>query len=272
MGNLCASQAVTGAQVEVKADLTTVTQYAKFMKEGNPTEALKLVAQDATWHSFSGPTISGRDNLKTFFKENKTQGITRKGLSKWWVEGQASADGKSYTAKRHVSYEKTNATPFRVVQTLEVKDGLITNATVEAAAWEADLEPLEVLRRFASLRAQGRLRDALKCLANDCEWTPFNAPKIFTLPDELKGQDVKGPEKILKLLDMQRVQNVSREAQSDWKEANESMLDKATLRSGGKVFSRDLVITGGSRRVVSQNFVQVAQVCDGRIVNMLHKG
>jgi len=260
------------AEVDVNADFTVVTQYARLMKEGKHPEALQLVAPDATWHSFSGPTISGRDNLKTFFEENKKQGITRKGISKWVMEGQASADGKSYTAKRHVSYEKTNATPFRVLQTMEVKDGLITQAIVEAAAWEAGLEPLEVLRRFASLRAQGRLRDAVKCLANDCEWTPFNSPKIFALPDEMKGQVVKGPEKIEKLLDMQRAQNVSREAQSDWKEADESLLDKSTFRTGGKVFSRDIVITGGSRRLVSQNFVQVAQVYDGRIVNMLHKG
>jgi len=268
---MCAQQSSTAAEV-VNADLSVVNQYARLMKDGKHLEALQLVAPDVVWLSFSGPTISGRDNLKTFFEENKQQGITRKGLSKWVMEGQASADGKSYTAKRHVSYEKTNATPFRVLQTMEVKDGLIVKGVVEAANWEAGLEPIEVLRRFASMRAQGRLSDAIKCLANDCEWTPFDCSKIFTLPDDMKGQVVKGPEKIEKLLDMQRAQNVSREAQSDWEEGDESLLDKSTFRAGGKVFSRNILIQGGSRRLVSQKFVQVAQVYDGQVVTMLHKG
>jgi len=91
------------------------------------------------------------------------------------------------------------------------------------------------------------------------------------LPDELKDQVLIGPEKIETILDMQRTQNVVREAKSDWEEGDVSMLGESTPRAGGKVFFRKLVIKGGGEGAFSKPFVQVAQVHDGRIVTMRHK-
>jgi len=251
--------------------LKVAIQYAHMMKEEKILEALELVGPDVTWQPFSGPPVTGRDRLKTYFEENRQRGIKRQGVSHWWMEGEPSADGKSYTAKRHVSYEKPNSTPFRALQTMEVENGLITKAVVEAATWEANLEPKELLRRFASLRAQNRNRDAVKCLAQDCEWTPFNCLQIFMPPDELKDQVLTGPEKIETILDMQRAQNVVREVKSDWEEGDVGMLGESIPRAIGKVFFRKLVIKGGGGGAFSQPFVQVAQVHDGQIVSMLHK-
>jgi len=124
--------------------LKVVIQYAHLMKEMKFLEALELVGPDVTWQPFSGPPIIGRDNLKAFFEQNRQQGVKRQGLSHWWMEGEPSENGQSYIAKRHVSYEKPNSTPFRVWQKMEVENGLITKAVVEAATWEVNLAPNEL--------------------------------------------------------------------------------------------------------------------------------
>lgn len=247
-----------------------VVQYASLMKEGKFLEALDLVGPHVIWQPFSGATIVGRDNLKTYFEENKRQGITRRGLSDWWMEGKLSEDGQSYTAKRRVSYEKPGVAPYRVLQTMEVTNGLITKAQVSAMPWEPNLEPIEVLRRFASLRAQHRNGEAVRCLSEDCEWAPFNCPEIFTMPDDLKDQSVlQGRQKVETLLSKQLEQGVVREAKSDWEEGDASMLGGSTARKQSKIFFRKVSIKGGGGGA-TQAFVQVVQVHRGQIVTMKH--
>lgn len=253
-----------GAQEDDR--LIVVNQCADLMKQGKFLEALEHFGPDVTWQPFNGPVISGRDNLQAHFENNRKEGIKRHGLTPWWMEGTPSQDGKSYVAKRQASYQKAEFAPFKVLQTMEVKNGLISKTVVEAAKWEPNLEPEEVLSRFASLRAQSRNEDAVKCLARDCEWKPFDCPEIFAPPDELK-EVLKDLLKIQNLLNLQAERNVVREAKSDWQAGDVSMLGEISPKAGGKVFFRKLVISCGG---ISRPFLQVAQVHSGQIVTIIH--
>lgn len=249
--------------------LTTVIQYGAAMKEGDSKKALEFVADNVTWNTFTGSTISGKSNLEAYLDDNKKQGVTRKALSYWWLEGKLSADGKSYTAKRQIQYTKADKGPYQVLQTFEVQNGFITKADVSSLPWEPDLDPKEILCRYASLRAQNRTTDAMKCIADECEWFPFKFQSIYAPSSEFKDQVcIIGPNKIEALWKEQQGQQVVREALSDWQEGEATMLAGATAREGNKIFFRKIEIKG--KKGPAQTFEQVTQVAGGKIVTVIH--
>merc|ERR1712060_696958 len=102
---------------------------------------------------------------------------------------------------------------------------------------------MDVLSRFASLRAANMDDQAMAFLDPDCEWRRLDLPEIFKPPPELSEAVIKGPERIKQLWDEQARQGFKRIAQTDWKD-DASGMDNLNPSKGGRAFSRQAKILG----------------------------
>lgn len=252
-------------------DFRTLRLFTRLLADGRSEEAVKLMSESVQWHAFDGQVIKGRKGCQGLFEQQKMQGLKRKVLSDWVVQRKKQDDPDyddhldSFTAKRIISHDKPGTIPARLVQTLTLKRGLITRGAMKAALWEPDLESLELLRRFSSLRATNKDDQALVCLDSECEWKGVTLPELFIAPPEPSAASLKGRDSVRRLWAEQRKQGVSRAAQSDWKEEDASALESPA----GEIFSREVRITGHDG-VTTRLFRQIAQIANGRIVAMRH--
>jgi hypothetical protein len=272
-------------------DFRTVREFTKLVGADKIAEAAKLMAEDVEWHAFDGRIISGRQQCQELLKQQKELGLRRKGLTDYAVQPKLRNDPDydenldTFTAQRICSFEKPDSVAARVVQTMKLKHGQIIKCMIALATWEPDLEPLELLRRFASLRASKKDDQAAVCLHPECSWRRFNFPDIFDAPQELSEPMIQGRELIKQLWAEQLKQGVSRRALSDWVEEEDSSLllgnlsgqgrDSVKAATGllatgkGQVFSRQAKISGkeGAKVYLMQ---QIAQVENGYIVTVTH--
>jgi hypothetical protein len=254
-------------------DFRTLRLFTRLLADGRSEEAVKLMSESVEWHAFDGQVIKGRKRCQGLFEQQKMQGLKRKVLSDWVVQRKKQDDTDyddhlgSFTAKRIISHDKPGKIPARLVQTMTLKRGLITRGAMEAALWEPDLDTLELLRRFSSLRATNKDDQALVCLDSECEWNGIALPELFSAPPEPSA--AKGRESVRRLWTEQWKQGVSRAALSDWKEEDASTLVLTNVFLAGEIFSRELRITGHDG-VTTRLFRQIAQVANGRIVAMRH--
>merc|ERR1712039_370132 len=143
-------------------------------------------------------------------------------------------------------------------------------SVVEAAGWEPDLDPMELLLRFGSLRAAQKNDQAVEFQDASCEWRRMDIPEIFTPSAELSDPIIKGPDMIKKLWDEQKKQDVQRTLRTNWEEADPKILTGSTSDAGGQVFSRQIEVSGkceGAPRL----WTRIARVVEGRITEIAHE-
>lgn len=253
-------------------DLSTLRKFNKLFSEGKVDEAVKLMSEDVKWYAFDGRVIEGRAGCQKLFEEQRQLGLKRKPLTEWILQVKGPEDDQdsaSFTAQRIMQYEKPQGVPARLVQTMTVKRGQITQSVVEAAGWEPDLEPLELLLRFGSLRAAQKNDQAVDFLDASCEWRRLDMPEIFTPSAELSDPVIKGPDMIKKLWDEQKKQDVTRTLLTNWEEADPKILTGSTSDAGGQVFSRQIEVSGKGG-AAPKLWTQIARVVEGRITEIAH--
>lgn len=255
-------------------DLSTLRKFNKLLPDGKIDEALKLMTDDVVWNAFDGRVIVGRDGCKELFVQQQKIGLRRKPITDWIIQPKKHDDDQdlaTFTAQRIIQYEKPEAVPARLVQTITLKRGQITHSTVEAALWQPGLEATELMLRFGSLRAAQKNDQAVLFLDAACEWERMpDTPGVFAPPPELSAPILKGPEDIKKLWDAQEAQGVVRVSMALWEEVDASTLPGADSDAGGRVFSRQIKVVGkggANPRTISQ----VARVAGDRIVAMAHR-
>lgn len=254
----------------VSFDLSTLRKFNKLISEGQIDQAVKLMSEDVKWFAFDGRVIVGRAGCQELFEEQKQLGLKRRPLTEWILQPKGPDDDQdlsSFAAKRIMQYEKPEGVPARLVQTMTLTRGQITQSVVEAALWEPGLEPLELMLRFGSLRSAKKNDQAAVFLDPACRWGRMDIPEIFTPPPELSAPIIEGPELIKQLWDEQEKQEVTRAVQTTWEEAKSSIL--ASADAGGQLFSRQIKVSGkgGAPRL----WTQIARVVDDRITEVAHQ-
>lgn len=255
-------------------DFRSIWEFTQLVVEGNFEAAVKLMAEDVEWHAFDGRVIKGRQGCQELFQSQRMLGQKRRGLTQYVVQPRCRDDPdfdendvSTFVAKRLVAFEKPDCFPARVVQTTTIKKGKIWKSKLEVAPWEPGLEPLEVLRRFASLRAGGRDDLAVLCCDPECEWRPLQLDQIWNAPAEM-ANIAQGRDAITQLWQSQKAQGMMRHALTDWNEEDASQLASMSPDKGGKVFSRKARITG--KNGMTAHTQQSAQVVNGYIVTVAH--
>eukprot|EP00411_Alexandrium_monilatum_P016446 CAMPEP_0175235272 /NCGR_PEP_ID=MMETSP0093-20121207/27411_1 /TAXON_ID=311494 /ORGANISM="Alexandrium monilatum, Strain CCMP3105" /LENGTH=278 /DNA_ID=CAMNT_0016529199 /DNA_START=84 /DNA_END=920 /DNA_ORIENTATION=+ len=256
-------------------DFRTVRKFNQLMSTDQISEAVKLLTEDVEWHAFDGRVMAGRKACQELFEQQKRLGLRRRALSDWTVQTRAldeaaEDDLSSFTVKRVMQYDKPDCIPARVMQTMRLKHGLISSVVVELALWEPGLEPLEMLTRFASLRASKRDDLAMACLDPECWWRRVELAGVFTPPPEMSAEVIRGSPQIKQLWDEQARQGMVRVVRSEWKEEDGSALERLNPSRGGQVFSREMSVFGKDSKD-PWPFVQTAQVESGLLVAMSHK-
>lgn len=190
-----------------------LAHFAKLRQEADFVACASLMADDITWYTVYGDTISGSDNVLAFMTKEHEAGRRNVDQEEWRRHSKPN---------RHRMYQRDMTVMFstrakhEVVQTIQVDNGLI-----KTIQFKIKYPALAVALAFAEARSAGDEEAALAQMSDKVEWKAWD------------GFHVEGKEAVRHLFHEQKGREVR---------TGHTEFEAATVNEQGGVFERLLDI------------------------------